>query len=316
MRRSFGLGVSTVKRIAGDGVALKIGSGGLYAAALTLGLAWGTAMAAEEATQPSENLPPHKTPHTAEPPTGGHANLAEAATNPIANLIQFQVQNQYNWSNHNSDGYSNAAIIQPVVPIKLPWEAVPLVITRTTLPYVTTPDLGPGVGREKGFGDTTFLSLFTPNLGLKGQMLGLGPTFVIPTAGDNDFTGSGKWQAGPAAVYINTQTSTQWGLFAFQNWAFASSRSNSTNVNKLSIQPILTHHFDGGWYVGTPDNPQVYDFRTDKWTLQLGPQVGRVFKIGAQPVKLFGAVYHNPIDDNGPTAKWTAKIGLTFLFPE
>jgi len=35
---------------------------------------------------------PHETPHKAEPPTGGHSSLAAAATNPIANLIQFQVQ--------------------------------------------------------------------------------------------------------------------------------------------------------------------------------------------------------------------------------
>lgn len=267
---------------------------------------------------PAENLPPHKTPHTAEPPTGGHANLAAAATNPVANLIQLQIQDQYSWENHNSDGYSNDFLIQPVVPIPLPWEAVPLLITRTTLPYVSTPDLGTGVHRKHGFGDTTFLGLFTPNFGLKGQTIGFGPTLVFPTGGDNDFTGSGKWQAGPAVIYINTQTSTQWGLFSFAQFDIASTSSGEdrTHVSKLSIQPILTHHFGEGWFVGTPDNPQVYDFNTDKWTLQLGPQVGRVFNIGKQPVKMFGAVYHNPIDDAGPTAKWTAKVGITFLFPE
>ena len=35
---------------------------------------------------------PHESPHKAEPPTGGHKNLAEAATNPLANLMQFQFQ--------------------------------------------------------------------------------------------------------------------------------------------------------------------------------------------------------------------------------
>jgi hypothetical protein len=44
--------------------------------------------------------------------------------------------------------------------------------------------------------------------------------------------------------------------------------------------------------------------------------VGRVFKISKAPVKMFGAVYYNPEDDNGATAEWTAKVGLTFLFPE
>jgi hypothetical protein len=87
-------------------------------------------------------------------------------------------------------------------------------------------------------------------------------------------------------------------------------------VSKLSIQPILTHHFGKGWFVGSPDNPQVYNFKTNEWTLQLGPQVGRVFKIGKQPVKLFGAVYHNPIDNDAVAPEWTAKVGLTFLFPK
>ncbi len=59
--------------------------------------------------------------------------LAETATNPVGNLIQLQMQDAYNWSNYESDGYSNAAIIQPVIPVKLPWEAVPLMISRTTV---------------------------------------------------------------------------------------------------------------------------------------------------------------------------------------
>ena len=68
---------------------------------------------------------------------------AETATNPVGNLIQLQIQDAYSWSNYESDGYSNAAIIQPVVPVELPWESVPLMISRTTVSaYVTTPDLG------------------------------------------------------------------------------------------------------------------------------------------------------------------------------
>ena len=53
----------------------RIGLSGLYAAAITLRLASGSAMAHEDSEQPAENLPPHETPHTAEPPTGGHAHM-------------------------------------------------------------------------------------------------------------------------------------------------------------------------------------------------------------------------------------------------
>ena len=84
-------------------------------------------MAAGESTSPAKTAPP---------PAGAAANLAAQATNPVANLMQFQIQNEFNWSNYNSSGSSNAFIIQPVIPIPLPWEAVPLVITRTTIPYL------------------------------------------------------------------------------------------------------------------------------------------------------------------------------------
>ncbi len=80
---------------------------------------------------------------------------------------------------------------------------VPTLITRTTIPYVSTPDLGPGVNRKHGFGDTVALGLFTPKLKAKGIQVGLGYTLTLPTAGDNEFTGSGKWQAGPSFIYIN-----------------------------------------------------------------------------------------------------------------
>jgi len=292
---------------------------GLCTATILLGLTTGSVLAHEDPSHYDNSRAPHESPHKAEPPTGGHKNLSEAATNPIANLIQFQVINNYNWENHNSSGYSNATILQPVVPFKLPWEKVPLLITRTTLPYVTTPDLGEPIDRKRGFGDTDLLMLASPKLETKGVQVGFGLNTVIPTAGDNDFTGSGKWQAGPAALYINMQTpKLQWGIFAYQLWDFASTSNGSDRpgVSKLSLQPFITKHFNKGWYIGTPDTPQTYDFKADKWTWALGGQAGRVTKFGKQPVKLFGEVLYNPEDDNGPTAEWTARVGLTFLFPE
>jgi hypothetical protein len=68
--------------------------------------------------------------------------------------------------------------------------------------------------------------------------------------------------------------------------------------------------------VASPDTPQTYDFKSDKWTWALGAQGGRVTKLGKLPVKLFGEVLYNPEDDNGATSKWLAKFNITFLFPE
>ena len=90
----------------------------LFLLLITVGLMPGSVLA--DSAPYDNSKEPHESPHTAEPPTGGHSSLAAAATNPIGNLIQLQLQNQYNWDSYNADGYSNAAIIQPVVPVKLP----------------------------------------------------------------------------------------------------------------------------------------------------------------------------------------------------
>ena len=303
---------------------------GLCALVITLGFTSGSVLAAEvseedykllqkiKQEQAGKEKPAHEQPHPHEPPTGGHSNLAGAATNPIANLIQFQMQNQYSPSSHNADGYSNVAIIQPVVPIKLPWEKVPLLVTRTTLPYITTPKPDSGIGRHKGFGDIVAQGYFLPKLETKGVSVGLGYNLTIPSAGDNDFVGSGKWSIGPGAVYFNMQTpSWQWGILSYSSFSFADANSDRSYVSNISIQPILNKHFSKGWYAGFPDVPQTYDFRTDLWTLAIGPRVGRVMKFGKQPVNLFGQVTYNPIDYNDQVAsKWMFKVNLTLLFPK
>ena len=45
------------------------------------------------------------------------ADLGEAATNPVSNLVQFRLQNQHSWENYNADSWSNAGLIQTVVPL-------------------------------------------------------------------------------------------------------------------------------------------------------------------------------------------------------
>jgi hypothetical protein len=303
----------------------------LCAAVMLLGFTTGSVLAVEvseedykmlqtlKKKEADKQLPPHERPAPDHPAGSKSGSLAEAATNPIANLMQFQLQDTYKWKNHNSDGYANVTTLQAVIPFKLPSESVPLLITRTTLPYVTTPDLGDPIGRKRGFGDAELLLLVTPKLKAKGVQVGLGVNTAFPTAGDNSFTGSGKYQLGPAALYLNMRTpSWQWGLFGYQLWDIGSSSNGSDRpgVSKLSIQPVLTKHFKKGWYLASPDTPQTYDFKAKKWTWALGAQGGRVMKLGKQPVKLFGEVLYNPEDNNGATAEWTAKVNITFLFPK
>ena len=232
----------------------------------TLGLMSGSVLAHEQ--QYDNSNEPHESPHKAEPPKGGHSSLADAATNPIANLVQFQIQNRYTSDSYNADGDSNVFVLQPVIPIKLSSETVPLLVTRTTLPYINTPDLDGGIGTKEGFGDITALGVFIPKLETKGVMIGIGYNLIIPTAGSNEFTGSGKWSLGPSLVYFNAQTpSWQWGMLGYSAFSFATNDTGQDfhreHVSNVSLQPFLVKHFDEGWYLGTADVPQTYDFNAN-----------------------------------------------------
>ena len=133
-------------------------------------------------------------------------DLGEAATNPVSNLIQFRMQDQYTASSHNADSWGNAAIVQTVVPIPSlakKFDSLKGIVTRATMPYVSTPDLD-GVGRKHGMGDTNFLAFAVPKAAPKNTVWGVGPALNIPTGGSDEFTGSGSWQAGPAAVVMAT----------------------------------------------------------------------------------------------------------------
>ena len=63
------------------------------------------------------------------------ADLGEAATNPVSNLVQFRLQNQYTASSHNADSWGNAAIVQTVVPppsLAKKFDNLKGIVTRTT----------------------------------------------------------------------------------------------------------------------------------------------------------------------------------------
>jgi hypothetical protein len=252
----------------------------------------------------------------------GHAvsdDLGEAATNPVSNLIQFRLQDAYNPSVYNADSYSNAAIVQTVIPLSSlakKFDSLKGIVTRATLPYVSTPDLDV-VGRQHGFGDTNFLAFAVPKAAPKNTVWGIGPALNIPTGGTDRFTGSGSWQAGPAAVAMVTpMKGLQVGALVFHVWDFHDIRSDAADVSTTSIQPILTKHFDKGWYVSLPDTPQSYDWEEKNWTLNLGAVLGRVTKVGSQPMQFFGGVYYNPENNGVPAAEWTVKFQVGWLFPQ
>src|SRR5215470_5769973 len=98
-------------------------------------------------------------------PIAAHAELsaeelAKLAQNPVGNLISVPFQNNTNLNFGPEKGTQNILNIQPVIPIQVDkdWN----IITRTILPVIHMPSLGPGDNATSGIGDTTFTAFVSP----------------------------------------------------------------------------------------------------------------------------------------------------------
>jgi hypothetical protein len=174
---------------------------------------------------------------------------------------------------------------QPTMPVVLTSDLK--LITRPELTLVDDKPYTNQQGelrRTTGFGDTILDVVLSPRS--DPWLLGLGPTFVFPTA-NLEQTGQGKWQAGPAGLV--GYRAEQWlaGIIAQQWWSFAGSESRSS-VSELHLQYIADYFFSHGWSIGTSPTIEV-DWRADagdQVTFPFGPSIAKVVKIGdALPVK-------------------------------
>jgi hypothetical protein len=251
---------------------------------------------------------------TAGSPPADASSLAEAATNPLASLVQIQVQNTFIPSSNNASGYANTFVIQPVVPWKL---GELQQIMRPTFSWVNTPDFDGPLSETSGFGDTALLNFTVLNV--DSGVVGFGPSFVFPTANDNR-TGAGKWQMGPAVLYLNTEgiEHVQWGALVYQNWTIASTGNNRDrkDVSTIFLQPIFVWHFKPGWYLGWQDVPITIDWKNNnKLAFPVGVKLGHIGTLGSQKVNAFVQPYYVAGDPAGGP-EWAIKLGISFLFPQ
>jgi hypothetical protein len=258
-------------------------------------------------------------------PTGSghqHQSLAEAATNPVAPLIQLQFQNVSGFNNTPAGGYSNVVIVQPVIPFSIGKQQF---VTRTTFPLLaTTGDLPTALGgRQYGTGDLVFLGL--PTWTIKdetwGGFIGAGLAATFPTA-SNDFLGEGKWQAGPSFVYVNTSIKkVQLGTLVYQQWSYASSGGNNgrPEVSKLFFSVFANYHFDEGWYVSfMGDELWSVDWNDNtQFNMPIALRIGRVFPVfGKQNANVFFQPFYNVTHPDSGGSEWGFKLSFTFLFPQ
>jgi hypothetical protein len=239
-------------------------------------------------------------------------DLAKETQNPVSDLISVPFESNFNFGVGPNDDLQSILYVQPVVPFRLSkdWN----LITRTIIPLIDQPELGPGVGDVFGLGDIQLSQFLSP--AKSGALIwGIGPIFQFPTATD-DALGSDKWSAGPTAAALTIRGPWVAGALVNHLWSFAGD-DDRADVNQTLIQPIVSYNLPGGWFLSSV--PYITaNWETDgddRWTVPIGIGVGKVHRFGTQPVSLELAAYYNAVRPDD-AAEWTLRFRINLLFPK
>ena len=142
----------------------------------------------------------------------------------------------------------------------------------------------------------------------------MGPIFEFPTASSSEL-GTGRWSAGPTAALVYSGGPWFNGILACHFMSFAGNRDRGS-VNQTFLEPDVSYNFESGWYVQC--EPSItYDWTAkaaNAWTLPIGADVGKAFKLGSQSLSLQVGAYDFLKRQNGDP-QWITRVGITLLFP-
>jgi hypothetical protein len=97
-------------------------------------------------------------------------------------------------------------------------------------------------------------------------------------------------------------------------WSY---HGNDPEVNITAIQPFLNYNLPDGWYLSSAPTITA-NWSADssqQWTIPVGGGIGRVFKIGKQPVNTSIRAYHN-VQSPRSGSDWQLQFQIQFLFPK
>lgn len=241
--------------------------------------------------------------------------LQKATQNPVASLISVPVQNNSNFGANPGYRTQDVLNIQPVMPISISKDWNLLVRWIAPIVYQPVPN-APGTPEtgEYGLGDmvpTFFISPKKP-----GKLIwGVGPVLQLPTA-TNTFLGQGKLGVGPSIVALSQPGHWTLGVLANNVWSVAGGGSRP-DVNQFLLQYFINYNLKKGWFITwQPILTANWEAPSgNQWTVPFGGGLGRIMKLGNQPVLLTGQFYGNAVHPVG-TPAWSMKLQISFLFPK
>lgn len=218
--------------------------------------------------------------------SGENESLSQAANDPTAALMAFQLQDSYSPSVYNTGGASqNFLQFRAAIPFEV-WGLQN--IFRLTLPYFTDTPSG-----NTGISDTVVFDLVT--FDRSWGRFGVGAVGLIPTGTEG--LSAEKWGLGPAVGFTAKSGKLLWGLFNQNVFSFAGN-DDMPDVNTSIFQPIATVGLGDGWSTGLSEMSITYDWDRNAWvSLPLGVKLSKLHRFGTQPVQFTAQYEHNFAED-------------------
>lgn len=247
--------------------------------------------------------------------------LEQEFTDPLASLPQLIIRDAYSPATYGTHVQTNQVIVRPLIPRVPPNTLLPFVeLIRPTFSVVTVPS--PRGGSRTEFGDSQLFDLAVlPWFDRKktGLLIGIGPTFVFPTA-TSQSAGQGAWQAGPAfgAVYTGVP-GLLLGLIVQNPISFAYTNSHRSPQNTLELQPVLALHLWHDWYLRSAEADWLMGWHQHSpTTLPLSLGLGRTLvRAGLPPMGFFVTGQWTLYRQFAlVTPQTTINFGMTIGFPD
>jgi hypothetical protein len=286
----------------------------LRAMALAVTILLSLSLWAQDSQQPaaSQQSAGQPTPAGEDSAAAAEAKLEKDVQNPVSELITLPLQNNTNFEYGPYDRTQNVLDIQPVIPINLNehW----MLKSRTILPVSWQPYANQNSGGEFGLGDTTQTFFLAPR-GDRKLIWGIGPALVIPTA-TNTALGQGKFSMGPSVLALSQPGHWTIGALINNVWSVTGSGSRPP-VNLMQLQAFVTYQMKKGWYVATSPILEA-NWRAasgNVWLVPVGGGIGRITKMGSQPINVTAQFYGNALYPAG-SSPWSMRLQFDLLFPE
>ncbi|WP_392889055.1 hypothetical protein ACF6ZU_28090 [Pseudomonas migulae] len=239
-----------------------------------------------------------------------HADNAETANksnNPLNLAPGMNLQDYYTPKFYDSNIHSNDVLLRGTLPIASnDFIGVPQLL-RATAPISTRPD--PHGGYSTGEGDLNVFDIFL--LKTDGVQLGIGPMITAPTA-DQDELGTGKWQAGLAAIAIDSSPRGLLGALVQYQSSFAGD-NDRPHVESATFQPFVIHNLQAGWYLRSTAT-WTFDLKNDTHYIPLGLGAGKVWKSGTNILNAFIEPQWTVEHKGDGQAQFTLLAGINVTF--